>query len=171
MQIKSLATTSPAEQISLQEAKDYARVKSSTEDALIAQLIIAARQKAEQVLGRSLVIHSYMQEVTQHDGEIELLYPPIGTISKVEYFDGSAWNELTLDTEYLVKGLDNKYIEVSIAYQNVRVTFATTAFASYDIVRLMKELIVIYYDNRPDSMEQEKVIVNKLAKYKICQAI
>lgn len=172
MQLKNLDLSSPSEPVSVADAKSFARITSTTEDTLIGELITSARIKAEKVLGRSLAAHSFQVEVTEHEGDIELPYPPTATVTKVEYRDTSNdWWELTLDTDYFVTGLTDWIITISQYYQHVRVTYTTTAYDNEDVNRLIKELVTCYYDNRPDSEGIEQAIINKIAKYKIWQAM
>lgn len=52
--------TQPEEEpVSLAEAKLYLRVESPDDDALITQMIVAARQAAEQYLRRSLIVRQW----------------------------------------------------------------------------------------------------------------
>lgn len=161
------------EALTVSDAKEYARITTTTEDSYLAKLITSARIKAEQVLGRSIVPHKYQFEVREHDGEIELLYPNVTDPStdedfKVEYFDGSEWVELTED-EYDIYGVGEVNIGVSIAYQRVRITYNTEDINNEDVIRLIKELFVIYYDNRPDQNDLIKQVIERLSKYKICR--
>lgn len=172
MQLKNLDQSSPSEPISVAEAKAFARITSTTEDTLIGELITGARTKAEKALGRSLAAHSFQVEVSEHEGEIELPYPPTATVTKVEYRDTSnVWNELTLDSDYFVTGLTDFIITISKYYQRVRVTYTTTAYVNKDVNRLLKDLVTCAYDNRPESEGIEQAIINKIAKYRIWQAM
>ena len=165
-----LTATSGFEPLELSKVKDYLRQSSDDDDVFIQELIRAARVKAEQVLGRSLMVHSYNLEVNGHEGVIYLPMPPHGTVSSITYWDGDEWQSLTETTDYTVYGLDNKYIAVSVAYQRLRIVFATTAYTNYDVNRIMMELVEVWYDNRADAEELELKVVKKLSKYKIWQA-
>ena len=162
VEIKDISTTVTYPTI---DAAAYMRASAS--DTIISDLTKAAFQKAESVIGRSLAVHTFQQEVTEHDGEIDLLYPPINAITSVKYFDGLAWNDLTTN-DYTVIGLTDKRIVVSEAYQNIRIEFTTTSFADDIIKKLVKDLIFIWYDNRPDADNLEHNIIKRLAKYKKC---
>lgn len=116
------------------------------------------------------MVHTYLLEAYGHDGVIYLPMPPHGTISSVTYWDGDEWQTLVETTNYTVYGIDNKYIAVSTGYKRIRVSYATTAYSSDDVNRIMMELIAVWYDNRPDMEEAELKVVKKLAKYKLWEA-
>lgn len=50
-----LVTPPAAEPVTLQEAKDHARITASADDSLVTAFIVAARQAAEAFMGRALV--------------------------------------------------------------------------------------------------------------------
>lgn len=166
--IKDNSTSVTYSNPTLQNVLDYLYNPPSGHSTMIQTLLTAAFQKAESVIGRSLAVHTYQLEVDEHDGEIYLLNSPIGTISKVEYYDGSTWNELT-HSEYEVFGLIEKTVSVSTVYQRIRITYATTAYSNAVIAKLIMDLVQVWYDNRPDADDLEQVIVNKMAKFKIWQ--
>lgn len=166
-----LTATSGEEPLNLEQVKKFLRQNGTQDDGLIEDLIKAARAKAEQVLGRSLMVHTYLYEVYEHSGVIDLPYPPHGTVSAVTYWDGSTFTALVENTGFTVYGIDSKYISVSVGYDRVRITYATTAYNNYDVNRLMMELIAVWYDNRPDAEELEAKIVKKISHYKVWQAI
>lgn len=116
------------------------------------------------------MVHTYTLEVDEHDGLIYLLMPPVNTISKVEFWDGSAWVELTAVTDYTVYGLNEQAVAVSTSYQRVRIHYSTTGYSNYDLNRLIQDLISIMYDNRPNSEMEEAAAIKKIAKYKIWRA-
>ena len=166
--IKDNSTSVTYSNPTLQNVLDYLYNPPSGHSTMIQTLLTAAFQKVESVIGRSLAVHTYEMEVDEHDGEIYLLNSPIGTISKVEYYNGTDWTELTTG-EYEVFGLVEKSISVSKIYQQVRITYATTAYSNAVIAKLIMDLVQVWYDNRPDAEDLERVIVNKMSKFKVWQ--
>lgn len=158
------------EPVTLEQVKAHLRIiDSNADDGYIESLIKPAREKAEQVTGQSLVAHTVIFENSDCEGETELLYPPIGVVSKVEYFDGSDYVELTSD-EFTVGGVRSKWVVTSTAYNHIRITYTTTGWGNEDLKRLILDLILLWYDERPNVDEaKEKAIVNKMAKYKVWQ--
>lgn len=94
------------EPISLDEAKTYLRVTHSSEDALISTLITAARQACEAETGRSLVTQTWAKTIDLFPDAIELPYPPVVSISSVQYIDATTALTTTLSPESYT--LDNK---------------------------------------------------------------
>lgn len=75
------------EPVSLPEAKEHLRVTHALDDALIAALITAARQVAENEIGRSLMTQTWEKTLDRFPEEIDLPYPPVQAIQSVEYLD------------------------------------------------------------------------------------
>jgi len=123
--------------------------------------------KAEQVLWRSLSVTQAIFEEENEQGTIYMPLVPVDTVDKVEYWDGEDWDELTADEHYFVLGGENAYIRISTSYSLVKVTFTTKAYENSDVVRTILDLVSVYYDHRPDEMEIEQKVVNRLAKYKV----
>lgn len=77
-------TAPAAEPLTLAEAKLYARVDGSDDDALITQMIVAARDAAQMFLGKSLVTQSWL--IAYNDAapdEVPLPYGPVTSITSV----------------------------------------------------------------------------------------
>lgn len=152
----------------LEEVRDHLLLPTETHNGMISRLIVAACEKAEQVTGRSLTVHEYKVEVDSHDGTIYLLKSPIFAIDKVEYFDGTDWQRLEVD-EYDEFGINEKYIGVSMAYQRVRITYTTAAYTNKTLIKLIMDLVEVWYDSKPDAENLEQLVVNRMSKFKIWQ--
>ena len=89
-----------SEPVSLSDAKLHLRVDGSDDDALISALIVAARQSAEHQTSRALITQTLRLTLdafpSGSDG-VELLRPPVQSISAVQYVDASG-NTVTLST-------------------------------------------------------------------------
>lgn len=156
--------------LSLERARQFLRVTHANDDSLIEDFIDAAIAKGEQVTGRSLVEKQAIIEEVNDYGTILLPSPPISTVDKVEYLLNNEYEELTLNSGYVVYGLDEKTIGISTSYERIRVTFTTSYEDNADINRLLYELIGVWYDNRPDVDMLEAKVIMKLAKYKLWEA-
>ena len=103
MNVQSSIVTQPSlEPITLAEAKEQVRVSSTSLDAYITSLIVAARNTAEQFLGRSLVTQTRKIELS---GFCESVYLPMGyvqSISSVKYLDTNGVEQTLASTEYLL---------------------------------------------------------------------
>jgi uncharacterized phiE125 gp8 family phage protein len=101
--------TAPTEEpVTVAEAKAWCRVDGSDEDAIFVRLIAAAREHVEHLSDLSLIQQTLM--VTLDDwpddekdqGIIELLRPPVTSITWIKYYN-TAGAQVTWDaTEYLV---------------------------------------------------------------------
>jgi uncharacterized phiE125 gp8 family phage protein len=98
--------TGPAEEpVTLAEAKLHLRVSHTAEDALITALIVAARESAEHLTGRSMVTQTWERVLDMFPGsEIELGRPDVQSVLSVKYTDAAS-TEQTIDPAYYV--LDN----------------------------------------------------------------
>ena len=94
-------TSSPTEEpITLTEAKLHLRVDHDDDDTLISSLITAARQYVELSTRRALVTqtHQYVLEEFPCDDEIELIRPPVQSVTSIQYVD-MAGNTQTFSTD------------------------------------------------------------------------
>ena len=159
-------TETIVEPLNLAVIKNHLRVDGNENDGYIEGLITAARVKAEQVTGLSLVPHTFELEESSNDGEIELLYPPVASIDSVQYWDGS---EFVTDDSYTSGGLNTKYVLTT--YKRVKITYTTKAEINEDLKRLMMDLIQVWFDNRPDMEQIQETIVKRMAKYKVWRVL
>ena len=162
--------TTFVEAITLESVKHHLRETGNDNDAMIEGFIRPAREKCEKVTGKSIIPHTFEIYVSENDGEIELLYPPIVNVTKAEYWDGREWIELAA-TDYMVGGVRQKVVLISASYKVVKITYTTTGEANEDLLRLMKDLIQVWFDNRPDLMDAQAKVINRMATYKIWQAL
>jgi uncharacterized phiE125 gp8 family phage protein len=94
-------TAAPAvEPVSLAEVKAHLRVDSDHEDALIAQLIVAARIFVERTLGLALIAQSwsYFLDALPRSLAVALPTSPVQAVSAVK-LHGADGGEVTLETE------------------------------------------------------------------------
>jgi len=95
-----LPLTGPAEEpLTLAEARDFLRLDSAEEDAILAACIMAARQACESFTGRSLITQSWQLYLDQWPtGPIPLPRPPLQAVTGIKVFaaDGT---ETVLQTD------------------------------------------------------------------------
>lgn len=99
-----------AEPISLATAKLHCHA-GDDEDAVLNILIAAARERAEHVLGRSLITQTWervLDAFPADNGAIELPNPPILAIASVKYLEAVAGAETTLDSSSYVLDKDSE---------------------------------------------------------------
>ena len=81
-------TTQPAtEPLSADTLKAHARVDGDDEDALIATYIQVARQWAEQVTGRALVLQTWTMHFDRFPWVIKVPKPPLSSVTHIKYYD------------------------------------------------------------------------------------
>ena len=89
------------EPITLAEAKAHLRVEHDAEDSLIAMLIAAARQSAEQRLGRALIHQTWELILDAFPcAEIKLPKPPVASITSIVYLDANGDEQTLAGTAY-----------------------------------------------------------------------
>jgi uncharacterized phiE125 gp8 family phage protein len=92
-------TEAPAiEPVTIEAAKAHLRIDADDEDALIAQLIVAARMFVERTLGQALITQgwSYFLDYWPRGGCITLPLTPVQAVGAVKVHDG-AGGSVTLD--------------------------------------------------------------------------
>ena len=132
-----------SEIVTLQEAKDYARIDTSADDTLITSMIVSARQALETYLSRDIVAktRSYFVPSTT-DGNINLPFAPIDTITSVK-FDGE-------DVTYTAYGLGDKYIVIGAPSVRTTIVYVTLGMTEDALETSIKMMVSTYYDNRED---------------------
>ncbi len=155
----TLVTPPSTEPITLAEAKLYARIDTTLEDAVINRIITAARFAAEQYIRKSLITQVW--KITYDDAapsRIQLYRGPVNSVTsvKTKARDGS---EVTMPSTsyYLNSGkellvLDSAQIAfvTEIIYQT---GYGDASAVPAEIKQGMLEHIVELYDNRPSQME------------------
>lgn len=98
-----VVTPPTAEPVTLDEAKLHLRVDTTDDDARISGLIRAAREHAEQILGRALMTQTLELglDCWPEDGVILLPMPPVQDVESITYTD-AAGADHTVDPETYV---------------------------------------------------------------------
>jgi uncharacterized phiE125 gp8 family phage protein len=111
MSLKLIAapTTEP---IDIDTAKAHLRVDTTDDDALITALIVAAREGAEQITGRALILQTWELALDgfwdreavhgRHAYRITLPKPPLVSIASVKYLDESGVLQTMAESDYLL---------------------------------------------------------------------
>lgn len=97
-------TTAPAiEPFTVQEAKDQIRSVQSLEDGVIDGYIRAARQAAEDYLGRGLLTQSWTLALSDFVGVIPLpMAAPLASVTSVKYYDVNGVQQTLSSATYTV---------------------------------------------------------------------
>lgn len=134
--------------ITVADVKNYVRIDTTADDALISQMISQARLWCENYISRDIVAknRTYYIDITD-SGLFDLPFGPVSSISLIT-IDGTA------TTSYEILGLDNETIELDQgSAERVKITYITTGLNDSLLKQAMLQLISTYYDNRADFVE------------------
>lgn len=90
------------EPVSLAEAKLHLSITESDEDQYIDTLIMAARQKAENITGRALITQTWEMVLDSFPNIICVTKPPLQSITSIEYTDLLGNTQVLSNTKYNV---------------------------------------------------------------------
>ena len=145
------------------EFKSYARIETSDDDTVIAEMIKAARKKCEAFINRDIVAKTRSLfignlkpsgeygDLYRKKAKIVLPFAPITAITSVQTqaSDGTL-TSITYDSY----GLEDKYLEVASSYnKNIKIVYTTTGLSNDDLKIAIKQLAATYYDNRSDFVQ------------------
>ena len=121
-----LVTAPAAEPVSLADAKAHLRVDGTDEDTAITLAIKRAREEAETRLGRALIDQTWTLYLDWFpaDGEIEIPFPPLGSVSTVKYVDTDGVLQTLATSEYVVDTSGEKgrvYLDWEKSWPSIRV--------------------------------------------------
>lgn len=93
-----------AEPLGLLEVKNHLRVDAdiTVDDALITSLIVAARQGAEHLTGRSLITQKLEMALDSFDQVIELLRSPVQSVDSVKFIDTNGVVQTIATNKYVL---------------------------------------------------------------------
>lgn len=134
--------------LSVQEVKDYVRIDTSADDALLLGMISQARIWCENYISRDIVSknRTYYIDITP-SGLFDLPFGPITSVEEIT-IDGTA------TTAYEILGLDNETIELDQgSAERVKITYITAGLNDSLLKQAMLQLISTYYDNRAEFVE------------------
>lgn len=146
------------EPVSLPVAKAHLRVTDTSEDALIGNYIVAARQWVENHTGHILMRRPMTQTFSEFYSYLELHYRPVASVTSIAYTDSAAAAQTLLPAVLLTTadGYPYRIRPVSswpsiLTYSPVTVTFVAgyaEGTQPYALIQAMLLLIGHYYDVR-----------------------
>lgn len=150
-QIKINATLG-SEIITASEVKNYVRIDTTADDALIATMITQARIWAENFISRDIVSKNRTYYIDRTDtGLFDLPFSPVASISQITI------NNI-VTTNYEILGLDNETIELDQgSADRVKITYITSGLNDSLLKQALLQLVSTYYDNRADFIESQSV--------------
>jgi hypothetical protein len=150
-QIK-INTTLGSEIITASEVKNYVRIDTAADDALIATMITQARIWAENFISRDIVSKNRTYYIDRTDtGLFDLPFSPVASISQITI------NNI-ITTNYEILGLDNETIELDQgSADRVKITYITSGLNDSLLKQALLQLVSTYYDNRADFIVSQSV--------------
>ena len=150
-QIKINATLG-SEIITASEVKNYVRIDTTADDALIATMITQARIWAENFISRDIVSKNRTYYIDRTDtGLFDLPFSPVASISEITI------NNI-ITTNYEILGLDNETIELDQgSADRVKITYITSGLNDSLLKQALLQLVSTYYDNRADFIASQSV--------------
>lgn len=119
IRIDSLGTT---DVVTVQEVKDWGKIKGDSEDHIIADLIKSCRELQEQWTGRSFMEKTLTVHWDKLDSPWEIPLPlgPIRSITSIKrvYLDGSLSDALVSGTDYFISGMDFQVVNLYKRYSS-----------------------------------------------------
>ena len=156
--IYEIKVTDGSEPISLQTAKDWLRVTTEDDDAIITDLITVSRKRIEAFSLRSMVAKSIVLTGYIEDSFI-LPYGPISNVSAVKYLQGQIvdtgvndWETLDPD-EFQIIGYNDKHFRPQFT-GTYEITYTTTANADAGLKTDLKRVLLWMYENRGDDTDE-----------------
>jgi uncharacterized phiE125 gp8 family phage protein len=144
-QIKINSTTG-SEIITVNDVKNFVRIDTSADDALIGTMITAARIAAENFMSRDIVAktRTYYLPSVRFDLLIDV---PFGPIASIQSVTGTVDNTAL---QYTVFGLDDKIIELIGDAVNIKIYYTTAGMNDGLLKQALLMMVSTYYDNRTD---------------------
>jgi uncharacterized phiE125 gp8 family phage protein len=167
--IYSWAVTSApaAEPVSSTEVKLWAKIDTSADDALITNIIQAARENAENFLNYKLIsqtVAEYFTEFPESRGELLLRFPLVSSITSVAYVDTDGANQTFSSYNADLSGLpprlwpnaQTEWPGTKEQLKAVTVTYVCGYANAAAVPQAIKTAILLtiakWYDNREDSV-------------------
>jgi len=105
MKIKNVRESSiPTDVVTLAEAKLHCRVDHDLEDAMFTRLLGVARRQCEQISGWAFTTRTLVSKLDHwpNDGCMELLYPPLQSVTSIVYIDAAGGSHTVSLSDYIV---------------------------------------------------------------------
>lgn len=158
-------TVAPAtEPLTLADTKLFLRVDGNSEDALITDMIVAARMEAEQFLRRALITQTWKLAFDEYmDEQVQLPVTPVIAITSIHAFDRTGASQLIdSDVYYLSATKDVLTTDTVIFSHRVEVLFSAGYGAASDVPAPIKQGMLHHiagmYDARGiDSMAMPEI--------------
>lgn len=92
----------PIEPLTVQEAKDWARITTDAEDDLVEGLVRSARAHVEQLAGRALLTQTWDLYLDCFPEQIDVPRPPLQSVTYIKYVDAGGTLQTLASSAYTV---------------------------------------------------------------------
>lgn len=158
--------TKAASPIKLAETKSYLKIKNSSDDTVIKDLITAATIWGENYVGRDFRVKTWKLLLDAFADRITLRRDPVASITTVKYLVSDVLTTVTSSTYYLKKLVTCSEIiladsqswptDIDDREQAIEIEFATSAyFQQEEIKRAVIRHVAFMYENRGDCDDLE----------------
>lgn len=147
--------TAPAtEPCTVAEVKNFMKIDYTTDDALIGELITAAREWVENYTGRAMVSRTITATWTRHGKVMWLPFQPAISITSVKHvLSDNTKDTLTVDEDYFVKGSTTVQIHLPASSNGLEIIY-TAGYTSVPKTLKIAVMRVVanYYEHREDTI-------------------
>jgi uncharacterized phiE125 gp8 family phage protein len=177
-----LQTAPTAEPVLIADANAHLRVDIDDDNDLITALIVAARERAEDILRRALITQTwdlYLDAFPEGDS-LELPFPPLQSVTHVKYTDKDG-DESTFDSANYIVDTSSEPGKIVLAYgktwpsttlqpvNGVNVRFVCGfGDAGTDVPQTMKQAMLLmigeWYENRENATQPRQAEIPLSAK-------
>lgn len=155
---KTTTSETAGDIITLSNVKNWCRITTSDDDALLSMLIEAMIDMAEKYAGITLRQKEYTFEFQQYGNTVQLPYGPHVSVDAVRTKLDGTETTLTADTDYFVTGQDFKTLNIteSFRYQQLEVD-VTAGYGAANVPELIQlalyKAVLSNYEDRQDLVE------------------
>lgn len=159
-------SSSAAFAVTVTEAKAHIRVDISDDDTLISGLIVAANDYAQMYTRRQFVTDTLVQYFTDFPDEMELLKPPLQSVTTIKYLDTDGNQQTLADSVYDVDttiepgivrlAFNQSWPSIRNTPNSIIVTYVAGYGDASDVPQMTKQAILLlighWYENREDTI-------------------
>lgn len=122
MKPSAVITAPVVEPVTVEALRAHARIATTEDDPQIAAMLLIARKRAEDYLGRSLITQTREVYMDTFPMAIALPYGPVASVTSVKYYDTNNVEQTLSSTNYI---LDAK-AETALIFEAVGYTWPAT---------------------------------------------
>jgi uncharacterized phiE125 gp8 family phage protein len=142
-QITDYTKGTVTEEITLSEVKEFCKVSTSSDDALLTALITAAREVCENYTNRSFGEREMIAWIDNNNGSTYLPFGPVVEITKVSDIDGV---EIT---DFKTKG--SSFVQILSPTKILKIEYIAGISLEEVFKTAIKSQILFMYENRGDA--------------------